>query len=54
MLVGVINIIGRPDAVFLLNMVWYCDETTIALTGFLKVRQVSESSECKAKPRRTH
>ena len=32
---------------------WYYDETTITLIGFLKVDQVSESSECKAKPRRT-
>jgi len=30
-----------------------CDDTTITLIGFLKVGQVSESSECKAKPRRT-
>jgi len=31
-----------------------CDETTIALIGFLKVGQVSESSECHlAKSRRT-
>ena len=33
---------------FLVNIVWYCDETTITITGFLKVSQVSESSECKA------
>jgi len=30
-----------------------CDETTITLIGVLKVGQVSESRECKAKPRRT-
>jgi len=28
--------------------------TKQALIGFLKVGQVSTSSECKAKPRRTH
>jgi len=28
--------------------------TKQTLIGFLKVGQVSESSECKAKPRRTH
>jgi len=31
-----------------------CDETTVTLIGFLKVGQVSESSECKVKPPRTH
>ena len=31
-----------------------CDETIITLVVFLKVGQVSESSECKDKPRRTH
>jgi len=36
-------------AVFHLIIVWYCDATTITLIGFLKVDQVSESSECKAK-----
>jgi len=36
------------------HIIWYCDETTSTLIGFLKVDQVSESSECKAKPRRTH
>jgi len=41
-------------AVFHLCIIWYCDETTITLIVFLKVGQVSESSECKAKPRRTH
>jgi len=30
-------------AVFYMNIIWYCDETTIALIGFLKVAQVSES-----------
>jgi len=29
------------------------DETTITVIGFLKVGQVPESSEYKAKPRRT-
>ena len=37
--------IGRPEG---------CEKTTITLIGFLKAGQVSESSECKAKPRRTH
>jgi len=41
-------------AVFHLNIIWYCDETTTTLIVFLKVGQVSKSSECKAKPRRTH
>jgi len=31
-------------AVFHLNIVWYCDETTITLIVFLKVGQVPESS----------
>ena len=29
--------IGRPDSSISLDVIWYCDETTIALTGFLKV-----------------
>jgi len=37
-----------------LYIILYCDETTITLTVFLKVGQVSEISECKAKPCRTH
>jgi len=40
-------------AVFHLNIVWYCDDTTITLI-VLKVGQVPESSECKVKPRRMH
>jgi len=36
-----------------LHIIWYCDETTITLLVFLKVPAVCESSECKAKPRRT-
>ena len=39
-------------AAFYLNTVWCWDETTITLIVFLKIGQVSESSECKAKPRR--
>jgi len=41
-------------AVLHLYIITYGDETTITLIVFLKVGQVSESSECKAKPRRTH
>jgi len=50
-------------AVFHLYIIWYCDETTISWKsirylnlniGFLKVGQVFESSECKAKSRRAH
>jgi len=41
-------------AIFHLIIVWYRDETTIALIVFLKVGQVPESSKCKVKPRRTH
>jgi len=41
-------------AVFHLNIVWYCNETTITLIALLKVGQVPESSECKVKPYRTH
>ena len=40
-------------AIFHLYIIWYCDETTITIIVFLKVGQVSESSECKAKPHRT-
>ena len=40
--------------VFRLHITGYCDETTITLIVFLKVGQVSDSSECKAKPHRTH
>ena len=40
-------------AVFPLENIWYCDETTMTLIGFLKFGQVSEFGECKAKPRRT-
>ena len=36
----------------LLEYYLICDETTITLMGFLKVDQVSESSECKAKVER--
>jgi len=47
-------IIGRPNSsISLEEYLIVCDETTFKLTGFLKVGQVSESSECKAKPRRT-
>jgi len=52
--VDAIYISVGQTAVFHLKNAWYCDETTITLIGFLKVGQVSESSECKAKPRRTH
>jgi len=41
-------------AVFHLHIVWYWDEATITFIVFLKVGQVSESSKCKVKPRRTH
>jgi len=39
--------------VFHLKNICHCDETTITLIGFLKVGQASESSECKAKLRKT-
>jgi len=35
-------------ALFHLYIIWYCDETNIILIVFLKVAQVSESSDCKA------
>jgi len=44
--VDAISSVGQM-AVFLLSIVRYCDETTVTLVGFLKVGQVSESSECK-------
>jgi len=51
--VDAINYISvGQTAVFHLKNIWYCDETTFTLIGFLKVDQVSESSECKAKPGR--
>jgi len=49
--VDAINYIGRPNSSISLEE--YCYETTITLIGFPKGDQVSESSECKAKPRRT-
>jgi len=52
--VDAIELLVVQAAVFHLNIVWYCDETTIALYVFLKISQVPEPSECKVKPRRTH
>jgi len=67
--VGIINYISvGQTAIFHLKNIWCCDETTITLTGFLKVGQLlhllvswksvrfpeSRSGECKAKPLRTH
>ena len=49
--VDAINLLSvGQTAVFHLKNIWYCDETTTTLIDFLKV---SESSECKPKPRRT-
>ena len=42
--VDAINYISvGQTVVFHLKNIWYCDETTITLIGFLKVGQVSES-----------
>jgi len=40
-------------AAFHLYNVYYCVQTTITLIVFLNVNQVSECSECKAKPHGT-
>ena len=51
--VDAINLSVGQTVVFHLKNIWYFDETTITFIGFLKAGQVSESSECKTKPRRT-
>ena len=51
---GAIKLSVIQTAVFHLYIIWYCDETTITLIVFLEICQVSESRECKAKPRRAH
>jgi len=50
--VDAIHLSVGQTAVFHLKNI-YCDETTITLTRFLRVGQVSESTGCKAKLRRT-
>jgi len=52
--VDAIKLSVDQTAVCHLYIIWYCDETTITLIAFLKVGQVSQSSECKVKPRRAH
>ena len=47
--VDAISSVGKT-AVFNLNNIWYCDETTITLIVFLKDGQVSESIVVNAKP----
>ena len=53
MFVDPIKLSVVQTAVFHLSIVLYFDETAFTLIVFLKVGQGPESSECKAKPRRT-
>jgi len=38
-------------AVFHLNIIWYCDETTFTLIGFLKVDQIRYLNLVNGRPR---
>jgi len=54
--VDAIELSVDQTAAFNFYIIWYCDETAITLIAFLKVGQVSQvsaSTECKARPRRT-